>query len=141
MRRLRRLLRLVQRAVLPHHRLGIPHRRLRQIRNAGTVLAALSLCQRARRGHLDGLAAGAGRGGFFQGGQKRLGRLGGEVLEVVVVDLEHGGVDAGAEALDLDEGEEAVLGGVAGGDAEVLGDGVDDLGAAAAAELARCLES
>lgn len=52
--------------------------------------------------------------------------LGCEVLVVVVVDLNHGGVDAGTQALDLDEGEESVLGGLALLDAEVLLDSFYD---------------
>jgi hypothetical protein len=50
--------------------------------------------------------------------------------------LDHGGVDTGTKALNLDVGEEAVLGGVAGGNSEVLVDGLDDGVGAAAAELA-----
>lgn len=67
------------------------------------------------------------------------GGLGGEILVVVVIDLDHGGVDAGAEALDLEEGEEAVLGGLATLDAQVASDGLDDGVGAAAAELAGSL--
>lgn len=62
--------------------------------------------------------------------------LGREVLVVLVVDLDHGRVDAGAQAFDFDEGEEAVGGGLALLDAEVGFDGVDDGVGAAAAELA-----
>lgn len=98
----------------------------------------MSPSQGARSRNLDALASGS-RGRLFQSGQKGLHGLGGEIFVVVVIDLDHGGVHAGAQTFDLDEGEEAVLGGVAGGDAEVLGDGVDDLRATAAAELARCL--
>lgn len=93
---------------------------------------------RAGGGNLDGLAGG-GSGGLFQGGKEGLGRLGGKVLEVVIVDLNHGGVDTGAQTLNLGESEETVFGGVAGGDAEVLGHSVDNDLATAAAELAWCL--
>ena len=51
----------------------------------------------------------------------------GEVLVVVVVDLDHGGVDAGAEALDLADGEELVVGHAADADAKVLLAGRHDL--------------
>jgi len=60
----------------------------------------------------------------------------GQVFVVVVVDLDHGGVDAGAEAFDFGEGEETVGGGVAGANAEVLLDGFHDYVGAGAAELA-----
>ena len=51
----------------------------------------------------------------------------GEVFVVVVVDLDHGGVDAGAEALDLADGEELVVGHAADADAKVLLAGRHDL--------------
>ena len=51
----------------------------------------------------------------------------GEVLVVVVVDLDHGGVDAGAEALDLADGEELIVGHAADADAKVLLAGRHDL--------------
>ena len=54
----------------------------------------------------------------------------GEVLVVVVVDLDHGRVDAGAEALDLADGEELVVGHAADADAKVLLAGRHDLVAA-----------
>ena len=54
----------------------------------------------------------------------------GEGLVVVVVDLDHGRVDAGAEALDLADGEELVVGHAADADAKVLLAGRHDLVAA-----------
>ena len=54
----------------------------------------------------------------------------GEVLVVVVVDLDHGRVDAGAEALDLADGEELIIGHAADADAKVLLAGRHDLVAA-----------
>ena len=51
----------------------------------------------------------------------------GEVLVVVVVDLDHGRVDAGAEALDLADGEELVVSHAADADAKVLLAGRHDL--------------
>ena len=51
----------------------------------------------------------------------------GKVLVVVVVDLDHGRVDAGAEALDLADGEELVVGHAANADAKVLLAGRHDL--------------
>jgi hypothetical protein len=50
--------------------------------------------------------------------------------------LHHGSVDASAEALDFDEGEETVGRGFTLLDAEVLFDGLDDGVGAASAELA-----
>lgn len=55
--------------------------------------------------------------------------------------MDHGGVDAGAEALDLDEGEEAVGRRLALLDAEVLLDGFDNDVGSAAAQLAGGLSS
>ena len=54
----------------------------------------------------------------------------GKVLVVVVVDLDHGRVDTGAEALDLADGEELVVGHAADADAKVLLAGRHDLVAA-----------
>lgn len=106
-------------------------RLVQQVRLAVAVLARLPAGERARGGDLCGGANGGGA--LLEGREQGDGGLGGEVLVVVVVDLDHGGVDAGAEALDLDEGEEAVGGGLALLDAEVGGDGLDDgVGAAAA---------
>ena len=53
-----------------------------------------------------------------------------EVLVVVVVDLDHGRVNAGAEALDLADGEELVVSHAADADAKVLLAGRHDLVAA-----------
>lgn len=74
-----------------------------------------------------------------EGVEELLGGLGREVLVVIVVDLDHGGVDAGAETLDLEEGEEAVGRGLALLDAEVLRDGLDDGVGATTAKLAGSL--
>ena len=107
---------------------------LGEVRLALAVLASLASTQRSGSGDLDVLRGGAGGLGAGLEGLEELDRcLGGEVLVVVVVDLDHGGVDAGAEALDFDEGEEAVGGGLALLDAEVGCDGLDDgVGTAAA---------
>lgn len=109
-----------------------------QVGLAGTVLASVTGAKGAGGGHLGG-GAGAAGGAGPQGVEQLNGGLWGEVLVVVVVDLDHGGVDAGAEALNLDEGEEAVGGGLSLLDSEVLLDGLDDDVGAAAAELAGCL--
>lgn len=101
---------------------------------ASTVFAALSLAQRAGGRDLDRFVR---RGsGVLERGEEGLGGFGGEVLVVVVVDLDHGGVDTGTETFDFDEGEQAVFGGVAGGNAQVFRNGFEDLGATAATELA-----
>lgn len=98
------------------------------------VLARLSSAQGSGAGDLDVLRSGAGRlGAGLESREELDGGLGGQVLVVVIVDLDHGRVDAGAEALDLDESEEAVRSGLALLDAEVVDDGLDDgVGAAAA---------
>jgi len=103
----------------------------RQVGNAIAVLARLPPAQRSRSWHLVSLAHV--RDAFLERRQQRLHRLGRQVLVVVVVDLDHGRVDAGAEALDLDEGEEAVGGGLALLDAQVLLYGLYDGVASAAA--------
>lgn len=121
----------VQGTVLAHQQLGVPLWHLSEVGQTGAVLAGAASGQWARLGGL-----GAGGGGFLERGEESLDRLRGQVLVVVVVDLDHGGVDASTQAFDLDVGEEAVLGGVAGGDTEVLVDGLDDRVGAAAAELA-----
>lgn len=127
----------IQSTIRPHHRLRVPHRRVLQIRDTSTVFAALSLAHRTGGGDLRRLVCG--RGGFLECGEEGLHRLGREVLVVVVVDLDHGGVDTSTQTLDLNKGEEAVFRRVAGGDTQVFRDGVDDLGATAATELAWCL--
>ena len=104
----------------------------------GTILAGLAAAERAGAGNLDGLGVGAG-GGLLEGGEQLLGGLGGQVLVVVVVDLDHGGVDAGAQALHLDEGEEPVRRRLPLLDPQLLLHRAYDLVAAAASELARCL--
>lgn len=116
----------------------------RQVRGAGAVLARLAArVDGAGLGDLGvvdgGLAVDDGDAGA-EGIDELPGRLGGQVLVVVVVDLDHGRVDAGAEALDLEVGEEAVGRRLALLDAEVLLDRLDDGVGAAAAELAggRC---
>lgn len=121
----------VQGTILAHQQLGAPLWHLAEAGQTGAVLAGVAAGHWARLGEL-----GAGGGGFLERGEEGLDRLRGQVLVVVVVDLDHGGVDASTQALDLDVGEEAILGGVARGDAEVLVDGLDDRVGAAAAELA-----
>ena len=61
-----------------------------------------------------------------------------EILVVVVVDLDHGRVDACAQALHLGEGEELVLGHLADADLEVLLDGGQDFVRAAQPAGRRC---
>lgn len=115
--------RLIHQIRLPRAVLaGIPPRQ-------GTGLGQLLLVDLARRG----VDAGLERLEQLHRG------LGGQVLVVLVVDLDHGRVDAGAQALDFDEGEKAVGGGLALLNAEVGLDGLDDGVGAAAAELARGL--
>lgn len=97
----------------------------------------MSSAQRSRSGHLDVLASGCG--GLLQGREKGLDRLGCEIFVVVVVDLNHGGIDTGTQALDLNESEKAIFCCVSGLDAQVLFDSFEDLGATAATELAGCL--
>ena len=102
-----------------------------EVRLSLTILAGLSAALGTRGGHLVG--------GVFQRFEQLHGGLGGKVLVVLVVDLDHRRVDAGAEAFDLEEGEEAVGRGLALLDVEVLLDGLDDGVGAASAELARGL--
>lgn len=110
-----RLLLSVQSTIRSHHGLRVPHRRVLQIRVTSTVFAAFSLAQRAGGRDLDRFIR---RGsGVLERGEEGLGGFGGEVLVVVVVDLHHGGVDTGTETFDFDEGEQAVFGSVAGGNA------------------------
>lgn len=61
--------------------------------------------------------------------------LRGQVLVEIVVDLDHGGVDAGSEALDFNHSEESVFGGLARVDTEVVLDGLDDLVTSATSQL------
>lgn len=86
------------------------------------------------------LAVTTGGSGGAQGADKLDGGLGGKVLVVVVVDLNHGGVDAGAEALDLNKCEKAVGSGLALLNTKLLLEGLDNNVGAAAAELARGLQ-
>lgn len=64
--------------------------------------------------------------GLAECAQQRLCRLGCQVLVVVVVDLDHGGVGARAQTFDFGKGEEAVLCGFAVVDAEVFLNGGHD---------------
>lgn len=109
-----------------------------QVGQASTVLAGITSAQRTGSGNL-GRGTGGSRG-ILERGEKALHGLGGQVLVVVIVDLDHGGVDASAEALDLNVGEKTVLGGVARGNAEVLVDCLHDGVTAAATELAGSLK-
>lgn len=125
----------VQCIVLAHHGLRVPHN-FCQVGQAGAVLAGIAPARGTRGGDLGG-GAGTGSGGsILKGCQDGLDGLWGQVLVVVVVDLDHGGVDASAQAFDFDVCEETILGSVAGGDSEVLGNGLDNGGTTAAAELA-----
>lgn len=100
---------------------------LRQVRLPLAVLASLPSTQRAGSRHLDVLRSSAGcLGAGLEGSEELDSRFGGQVLVVVVVDLDHGSVDAGTEAFDLDESEETVGGGLALLDAEVVDDRLDD---------------
>lgn len=125
--------------IFPLCNLQIGSRRLdtpglrRQVRLAGAVLAGLAAAEGTGRGELAGGGAGLEVLEQLDDG------LGSQVLVVFVVDLDHGGVDAGAQALDLDKGKEAVGARLALLDAEVLLDGLDDDVGAAAAELAGSL--
>lgn len=88
---------------------------------------------RLGRRRLDVLGAG------LQGLEQRDDRLRRQVLVVVVVDLNHWRVDAGAQTFDLHVCEQLVGGCLAGVDAEVGVDGLDDGVGAAATELAGSL--
>lgn len=125
-------------SVLPHHRLRVPLHGL-QVGQTGAVLAGLSSAQRTGSRNLDHLSTVSSKCRLLQSSQERLGGLGREILIVIVVDLDHGGIDTGSKALNLDKGEEAVLSGVTRSDSEVLSDGLDDLVTAAATELAGSL--
>lgn len=133
------LLGLIQSTILAHHGLGVPLGDLLKVGEAGAALASITSAQGTGGRNLGGVASGAG--GVLQGSEEGLDGLGGQVFVVVVINLDHGGVDTGTKALNLNVGEEAVLGGVAGGDSEVLVDGLDDGVGAAAAELAGGLKS
>jgi hypothetical protein len=109
-----------------------------QVGLAGAVLACVTSAEGSGGGHLGGGAGAAGSAGP-EGVEQLDGGLWGEILVVVIVDLDHGGVYTGTEALDLDEGEEAVGGSLSLLDSEVLLDGLDDDIGAAAAKLAGCL--
>ena len=52
--------------------------------------------------------------------------LGSQVFVVMISDLDHGRVDAGAKALYFGEGEEAIGGGFSGVDAKMALDGAED---------------
>ena len=104
---------------------------------SSAVLACLSAGERAGSGHLD-IAGGRGSA-LLERLEELNGGLGGKVFVVVVVDLDHGGVDASSETLHLDEGEESVGGCLALLDAEFLLDRFHDRVGSAAAELARSL--
>lgn len=132
---------LIQSTVLAHHDLGVPLGDIRKVGQASAVLTGVTAAQRTGGGNLGGGAGASCAGRVLQSSEKGLDGLGGQVLVVVVIDLDHGGVDAGTQALDLDIGEKAVVGGVAGGDSEVLVDGLDDGVGAAAAELAGGLKT
>lgn len=106
------------------------------MRKDGAVLTGVSSTHWARGRNLDGLAGVGGSRGLLECGEESLHGLGSKILVVIVVDLDHRGVDTGAQALDFKQGEESILGGVSGGDAEVFLDSFKDLGAAAASELA-----
>lgn len=103
-----------------------------------TVLTCVSAAQRTRLGDAD--SRGVGSSGP---GPKRLEEVlhggGGEILVVVVVDLNHGGVHAGTEALDLENGEETVGSGLALLNSELLLNSLDDNIRSTASKLARCL--
>lgn len=103
----------------------------RQIRQPGAVFACISPTERARLGSLAHV-----RQTLLERREQGLDGLGSQILVVLVVDLNHGRIDAGAEALDLDKCEEAVLGGLALLDAQVLLDRLDYGVTAAASELA-----
>lgn len=111
-------------------RLGSP-RLTQQIRLPLAILTRLASTQRTRRRRLGHIIDG-----FFEGIQQRLCRFGREIFVIVVVDLHHGGVDACAQTLDFNEREQAVGRGLAGLDAQVGLDGLDNDVGAAAAELA-----
>lgn len=121
--------------------LGAP-RLAGQVGGTSAVLAGLAAGKGTRLGNLgvvdDSVRAGAGDAGL-KGVEKLAHGLRRQILVVVVVDLDYGGVDAGAQALDFEEAEETVRGGLALLDAEMLPNGLYDGVGAAASELAGCL--
>jgi hypothetical protein len=117
--------------------LGSPRLRSKACQ-ASTVLAVSSAAKRAGLRNIDGGRIGSSSLGS-EGLEEVLDGGGGKVLVVVVVNLNHGGVDAGTEAFDLENGEETVGGGLALLNAELLLDGLDDNIRAATSKLARGL--
>lgn len=112
-----------------------------EIRLSRAVLASLPSAKRARGGNLGRGASGASGGSAFaERVEEGYDGFGGEILVVVVVDLDHRSVDAGAKTLDFEEGEEAVGSGLAFSDAKVFLDSLDNNIASAATELAWCLQ-
>lgn len=128
--------RRIQCIVFAHHRLRVPLGHIGQVGQTGTVLTGIAAAQRAWS---RDLSAGSG-GRILEGCQNGLDGLGGQVFVIVIVDLDHWGVDASSQALDFDECKETVFGGVAGGDSKVLSDSLDDRGTTAATELAGSLK-
>ena len=109
----------------------------RHLDAARLVRAALLLDRLlARSAHVGGRSAthqaggaglgACGLGGLLEGFQQGGGGFVGQVFVEVVVDLHHGRVGAGAEALDFGHGEEAVLGGLAVVDAQRVFAGLHD---------------
>jgi hypothetical protein len=81
--------------------------RLRQqIRLSLAVLACVAAGKRPGSRNLGSLSSGVSAG--LKSLEKLDNRFGSKIFVVVVVDLNHGGIDTGAEALDLDKGEQAV---------------------------------
>lgn len=128
-----------QLTILSHKLLRVPCRGVVQARQAGTVLTGAATTERPRWGHLDSFASLRSLCRFPQGLQQRNDRLWCQILVVVVVDLHHRRIDTGTQAFNFDVRKQAVLGGVAGGDAQVVVDGFNNLVTAAATQLAWCL--
>lgn len=103
---------------------------------ASAVLAGVT----AREGSGGRRLDGGGVGALLEALEELADGLRGQVLVVFVVDLDHGGVDAGAEAFYLDESEETVSGGLALLDAKLLLDGLDDDVGTASTQLAGSLQ-
>ena len=127
----------IQTVVFSHHGLRVPYRHVRQSCETSTVFTSVPSSHGPGGRDLSRLLGVCS--GVLESSEKSLDGFRGEVLVVVVVDLDHGCVDASTETLDFDEGEKTVFRGVAGSDTQVFRDGIDNLGAAAATELARCL--